>query len=196
MINISLYQKINSNAEIKNILSNYYDFDIVEPNSHTEDFYFKANDKVTVVAQDGSGGVYALYGSGEDVDLPVVFISSEGEFGKVGRNFEEFIGIMIACPYWRDLLKFSGNGKLLEMLKSQPFLEDEVLEDFPGIDAAEKKLISLLNISVVPKPVEMLYESMFSEPQIVITSFEGEKFDSLFNSFVANDNPLWKNKFQ
>ncbi|CAG7659006.1 hypothetical protein ACFQI7_36565 [Paenibacillus allorhizosphaerae] len=196
MITNILFQKINDSIEVKNILLEYYDFKIVDASSHTEDYFFEVYDKATVIAQDASGGVFTLYGSGEEMDLPIVFISSEGEAGKVGRNFEEFLGIMIACPYWRDILKFSGNGQLLEMYKSQPFLEAEILEDFPGIVNAKKKLISMLDICEVPKPVETLYESMTSEPHIVIKSLEGEKFDSLFNSFVANDNPLWKNKFQ
>jgi hypothetical protein len=190
-----LFQKINDSIDVKNILLEYYDFETVDASSRTEDYFFDVDDEVTVIAQDASGGVFTFYGSGEDMDLPIVFISSEGEAGKVGRNFEEFLGIMIACPYWRDILKFSGNGQLVEMFKSQPFLEAEILEDFPGIINAKKKLISMLDIIEVPKPVETLYEAMTSEPHIVIKSLEGEKFDSLFNRFVANENSLWKNKF-
>ncbi|MFP3125681.1 hypothetical protein OH784_23650 [Ectobacillus funiculus] len=196
MKNNSLYQKVIGSIEIKNILSECCDFEIVETSSDTKDYFFEVDDKATVIAQDASGGVFALYEADKDVDLPVIYISSEGEAGKVGRSFREFLEIMITCPYWMDLLKFSGNGQVLEMLKSQVFLEAEILEDFPEFVSVKDKLISLLDISELSNPVETLYESMISEPRIVVTSLEGGKFDSLFNSFVVEDNPLWKNKIQ
>ncbi|UKS26613.1 hypothetical protein LOZ80_34720 [Paenibacillus sp. HWE-109] len=192
----SIYHKIVSNTELINFLSEYYDFEIVEANSNTKDYFFEVDDKATIIAQDASGGAFALYGYGDEEDLPVIFISSEGQAGKVGKNFEEFLGIMISCPYWRDLLKFSGNGQLTEMLKSQFFLEDEVLEDFPEIENVKNKVISLLSINELSKPVETLYESMVSEPYVLVLSLEGENFDSLFNTFLVTDNPLWKNKMQ
>ena len=192
----SMYHKIVSNTELIGILSEYYDFEIVEANSNTNDYFFVVDDKATIIAQNASGGVFALYGDGDEEDLPVIFISSEGQAGKVGKNIEEFLGIMITCPYWRDLLKFSGNGQLSEMLKSQPFLEDEILKDLPEIESVKNKVFSMLSMCGISKPVETLYESMDSKPYVHVSYLEGEKFDSLFNKFVVTDNPLWKNKIQ
>lgn len=190
----SMYHKMVSNTELIGILSQYYDFEIVEANSNTNDNFFEVDVKVTIIAQDASGGVFALYGDGVEEDLPVIFISSEGQAGKVGKNIEEFLSIMITCPYWRDLLKFSGNGQLSEMLKSQPFLEDEILKDIPEIESVKNKVFSMLSMCGISKPVETLYESMESKPYVHVSSLEGEKFDSLFNKFVVADNPLWKKK--
>ncbi|MNI66635.1 hypothetical protein D3C73_1222180 [compost metagenome] len=96
---------------------------------------------------------------------------------------------MITCPYWRNLLKFSGNGQLSEMLKSQPFLEDEILKDLPEIESVKNKVFSMLSMRGISKPVETLYESMDSKPYVHVSYLEGEKFDSLFNKFVVTDNP-------
>ncbi|OIJ15499.1 hypothetical protein BKP35_00445 [Anaerobacillus arseniciselenatis] len=190
----NLFQKIVTNTEIVDTLSKYYDFEIVDPATNSNDYFFKADEEITVIAEDASGGVFALFHSRDDDSLPVVYISSEGQAGKVGRNFEEFLKIMIVCPYWRDLLKFSNDGQLSEMIKAQPFLVDDTLEDFPEIISVKDKVLSALSLNDVVNPVEMLHKSIVSEPRVSIFSLEDEKFESLFNSFVVTDNPLWKRK--
>ncbi|PAE35452.1 hypothetical protein [Bacillus sp. 7884-1] len=192
----NLYKKIVANAELLDILSEYFDFEVIEANSNTKDYFFTVDDKATIIAQDASGGFFALIGKGEPENLPVIYISSEGQAGKVGKNLEEFISVMVTCPYWIDLLKFSGNGQVSEMKKALPLLKDETLEDFPEMETFKGKIISELSIYSISNPVETLFESMVSEPHISIFSLEGDKFDSLFNSFVVMDNPLWRNKTQ
>lgn len=196
MITNNLYKRIVRNTELVDIFAEYYNFEIVEPTTNSYDYHFKANEEVTIIAQDASGGTFALFGSGDDETLPVVYISSEGQAGIVGKNFEQFIKIMIECPYWIDLLKFSGNGQLHEMLKVRPFLIDDTLEDFPEIMSVKEKVLSILSLKEIVNPVESLYESMISKHDVGISSLENEKFESLFNSFVATDNPLWKRKIQ
>lgn len=191
-----LFTTILSKPEIVDILIEYYDFEVIEPNSDTEEFYFKVDEKVTIIAQDASGGIFALIGSGEVENLPVIYIDSEGQAGKVGKSFNSFISIMLACPYWRDLLKFSGNGQITEMMKAQPFLEAEIVEDYPGIEGVKDIVISQLLIEELSHPAEALYESMISKPQISVFSLEGDIYDSLFNSFVVTDNPQWKSKIK
>jgi hypothetical protein len=80
------------------------------------------------------------------------------------------------------------------MMKAQPFLEAEIIEDFPGIEDIKDKVISQLLVEEISHPIETLYDSMISQPQISVFSLEGDKYDSLFNSFVVTDNPQWKNK--
>jgi hypothetical protein len=53
----------------------------------------------------------------------VLYVSSEGAAGIVAADFDEFIKLIVACPYWRDILKFSGNGKLEEMRRAAAALE-------------------------------------------------------------------------
>jgi len=101
---------------------------------------------------------------------------------------------MITCPFWSDLLKFSGNGQVSEMKKAFLLLNDELLEDFPEIESVKEKIISTVTFHKISNPVETLFHAMISEPNFTVFSLEGDKFDSLFNSFVVTDNPLWKNK--
>ncbi|MBB6451658.1 hypothetical protein HNQ94_000079 [Salirhabdus euzebyi] len=190
----NFFQKIITNTEIVNTLSEYYDFEIVDHTTNTNDYFFKADQEINVIAKDASGGVFALIHSGYSDIFPVVYISSEGQAGKVGRSLEEFLTIMMVCPYWRDLLKFSDEGQLSEMIKAQPFLIEDTLEDFPEIMSVKEYVLSILSLNEVNNPVELLHKSMVSEPHVSIYSLEDEKFESLFNSFVVTDNPLWKSK--
>jgi hypothetical protein len=189
-----LIQKIEK-SELKNIIQEYFDFEIIEPNSNTKEYFFKMNEKVIVIAKDASGGIFVLVDE-ELKNKPIIYISSDGEAGKVGENFEEFFALMITCPNWQDLLKFSGNGQVSEMIKAYSFLKNETLEDYPEIETITDKIISELSINKISNPVETLYKSMVSDPQFSVFSLEGDEFDSLFNSFVVTDNPLWKNKIQ
>ncbi|MGG4196420.1 hypothetical protein ABEW50_23595 [Paenibacillus jamilae] len=93
-------------------------------------------------------------------------------------------------------MKFSGNGQVSEMRRALPFLKDEILEDFPNIEEYKNMIISELSLWTISDPVQSLYNSIVSEPQIPVFSIEGGKFDSLFNSYVVTDNPHWRNKVQ
>ncbi|MBO9128525.1 hypothetical protein [Bacillus sp. 165] len=190
----NLYKKIMENIELHEILSEYFDFELGDFSLNTKNYFFKVDNSAKVIAQDATGGVFALIGEGETKDLPVIFINSEGQVGKVGHNFEEFFSLMITCPFWRDLLKFSGNGQVIEMKKAFPLLKDELIEDFPEIETVRKKILSELNLNLITNPIETLYESMSSQCNFNVYTLENEKVDSLFSSYVVTDNPLWKNK--
>lgn len=190
----NLFEKLKANDNLHDFLAEYFDFELIDSIESSTKYYFKVDDISKVIGQDTSGGVFAIVGKGEIYNLPVIYISSEGQAGKVGRNFEEFFSIMISCPYWKDLLKFSGNGQLSEMKKANLYLNGELLEDFPEIVTIRNDITSNLNFTLILNPIETLYSSMISEPKYNIFSLEGDEFDSLFNSFVVTDNPLWKNK--
>ncbi|MBM6616320.1 hypothetical protein [Bacillus suaedaesalsae] len=191
----SLYNKIIDNPEIAEVLTDYFDFEILGvPSYNTESYYFNVEDTVKVIAQDAAGGVFAFVGSDDEENLPIIYISSEGQAGKVGRNFKEFISLMVSCPNWQDLLKFSGNGQLSEMVKALSFLEDELLEDFPNIEDVKKTVRSELSIDIIFNPADVLFMTMKSEPKIVVIDNDGDELESLFNSFTVMDNPEWRNK--
>ncbi|MGG5832932.1 hypothetical protein ACQ4LK_22790, partial [Bacillus pumilus] len=70
--------------------------DRIEPNSNTEKFHFKVDEQAAIIAQDVSGGIFSLIGSGEVEKRPVLYIDSEGKAGKVGKSFNGFISLMLA----------------------------------------------------------------------------------------------------
>src|SRR4051812_23683955 len=62
------------------------------------------------IGSDGSGGAFVL--------LPaqnVLYVSSEGRAGIIAGTFEAFVQLVVARPYWLDILKFSAGGDPHEM---------------------------------------------------------------------------------
>ncbi|MFS1517125.1 hypothetical protein V1503_11770 [Bacillus sp. SCS-151] len=189
-----LLKTIEKNRDICDILMEYFDLEIITPNLDVKKFNFETSVETMIIAEDGSGGIFALLHNEGIEDLPVYYINSEGQAGKVGENFEQFLSMIITIPYWLDLLKFSGNGQLSEMKKAQPFLLEERLEDFPKIQRVKDKITCELSINESSYPVENLHRSLVTNSQTPIYSLDGEKMESLFQSYKPSDNPLWKDR--
>src|SRR5690349_24052824 len=62
------------------------------------------------IGSDGSGGALVLLPS-----QTVLYVSSEGRAGIIADSFEAFVQLVVARPYWLDILKFSAGGDLQEM---------------------------------------------------------------------------------
>ncbi|WP_244607476.1 hypothetical protein [Bradyrhizobium symbiodeficiens] len=44
----------------------------------------------------------------------MLYVSSDGQTGIIADTFEAFVQLVVARPYWVDILRFSG-GDLAEM---------------------------------------------------------------------------------
>ncbi|WP_214480773.1 hypothetical protein [Bacillus sp. SM2101] len=109
-----LLKTIEKNRDICDILMEYFDLEIITPNLDVKKFHFETSVETMIIAEDGSGGIFALLHNEGLEDLPVYYINSEGQAGKVGENFEQFLSMIITIPYWLDLLKFSGDVNYLK----------------------------------------------------------------------------------
>jgi hypothetical protein len=187
-----VYEIIHGNKEIQKILEWPYDFILVTPTLDTTKYYFKTEKEALCVAADASGGVFALLGDGDINEREIIYVSSEGQAGKVASNFDYLISLIILCPFWRDLLKFSGKGQIIEMKKALPLLAKEYEEDIPELEESRDYILSLLPLPNIDDPVKMLYDSVTSQQNIVIKSNDGDIFEGLFNSFIVEDNPTWR----
>ena len=82
------------------------------------------------IGSDAAGGAFVLLPPAQRV----LYVSSEGQAGIIAADFEEFIQLIVACPCWHDILKYSANGNLHQMraaaaaLEATPEDEDEVSE--------------------------------------------------------------------
>ena len=136
---------------------------------------------------------FALLGNRETGSRPLLYVCHEGQAGVIAASFAEAIRLMIAAPYWRDLLKFSGSGDLANMLRAEPLLERELTEDEPQIEAVRAELESLMGVERLQNPVHVLHQNVIAfQASLRVISTDGEVFDSLFNSFVPEDNPAWR----
>lgn len=73
----------------------------------------------TILAHDGGGNRFITVGASP----LVIYADHEGGTGVIGRDIDEFVTLIVWCPYWRDLLGSSGGGRLEEMRRAYPVWE-------------------------------------------------------------------------
>jgi hypothetical protein len=151
--------------------------------------WFRVNSKELFVAfaEDATGGVY-LSGSASG---RILYVTSEGQAGVVAMSLREFLQLIVTHPYWFDLLKFSGNGNVNEMLLAVPYLEAEQ-DDLEA--AQDQKTVSFgLNIGKNPSAIQVLHRAVSSGgDDIEVLAPDGNHFGSLFNKFTVASNPMWR----
>ena len=188
----SIYKRLAGIPEVVDTLGWPFDFEICEPELLSNDWPILLSEELVIFARDGSGGAYTLLQNIDPEMSPVIFLSSEGQAGKVADNLTEFLAVMVALPYWRDLLKFSADGELEEMRKAIPFLEAEILEDEPEINRKKKLISKSLRLPTITNPLQALFDSVTSGIAVEIKAMDGSPYDGLFNSFSVSDNQLWR----
>jgi hypothetical protein len=177
--------------EVLNYLGDYLDFELSNLDKDTDWIKLTPSYHTEVIAGQGSGGFYVAYGEGETENKPILFISSEGQAGKLANNLSEFMAMIIEIPYWFDLLKFSGGGQLSEMRKTALFMVSEFNEDYPDYNETKVILKSKLALPNISDPIGLLHSCMHNSDCTVLAS-DGWEYESLFNTFVSSDNNAWK----
>lgn len=147
--------------------------------------------KFHVLAGDGTGGVFLAYGEGAPEELPVLHATSEGQAGKIAHNLQDALALHIQMPYWRDVLKYSGNGDLEQMRRAAPFLETEYRKDMPELREAEGRLLAALDIPAMVDPVAHIHQCI-NATDCTLVADDGSVWDSLFNSFTIDQNRRWQ----
>ena len=135
------------------------------------------------IARDGTGGVFALVPGSPRV----LYVSSEGAAGIVAADLDEFIALIVACPYWRDILHYSGSGNLDEMRRAAAAQEAGAADD-EELEEARALLKSELRLTEPADPVGALHRAVSTSD--VIVRAHGIPFGSLFNHFTIDDNPM------
>jgi len=133
-----------------------------------------------------SGGAIVLLPSQN-----VLYVSSDGRAGIIAESFEAFIQLVVARPYWLDILKFSAGGELQEMRRAADALE-ATLEDEDDINEAREEIGSALDLREADDPVGALYEAVAASDAIVRAT-DGSPFTTLFNRFSIDSNPMLRN---
>jgi hypothetical protein len=138
------------------------------------------------IGSDGSGGAFVL--------LPaqnVLYVSSEGRAGVIAESFEAFIQLVVARPYWLDILKFSAGGDLQEMRRAADALE-ATLDDEDDVNEAREEIRASLDLPEADDPVGALYDAVAASDAIVRAT-DGSPFTTLFNRFSIDNNPMLRN---
>ncbi|RXT49043.1 hypothetical protein [Bradyrhizobium betae] len=138
------------------------------------------------IGSDGSGGAFVLLPSRN-----VLYASSEGRAGIIAESFEAFVQLVVAHPYWLDILKFSAGGDLQEMRRAADALES-TLDDEDDINEAREEIRGRLDLPEPDDPVGALYDAVAASDAIVRAT-DGSPFTTLFNRFSIDNNPVLRN---
>lgn len=88
-------------------ISTIFELELGEPPQLDGDEYKITPEGSQQFAMDGSGGTFNLMPDGR-----ILLIDSEGSFGVVASDFNEFVAIATGLPSWRDALRFVGEPNL------------------------------------------------------------------------------------
>jgi hypothetical protein len=165
-------------------LSWWLDFEVETDPQEPLSFTVDGIDDVQRIGRDGAGGAYVLLPGSRGV----LYASSEGGAGVVAGSLEEFVALMVECPYWHDVLKYSANGNLAEMRRAAAALEAD-FDDDEDFREVQEFARSQFELAQPADPIGALHRAL-STSSPVVRSPHGEPYVSLFNSFTIDNNPM------
>jgi hypothetical protein len=184
---------IVQDKELRGVLEYAFDFRILVKPEPQSWFMVRATEEFDSFAEDASGGVF-LVGrpSGR-----ILLVTSEGQAGVIARSIEELLELMVSHPFWRDLLKFSGGGQLVEMMRAVPYLQRELGEDEPMLEKHRQLVRRKLKLFGSNSAIERLHANVAqSSPEVSVEAADGTVFTALFNRFTVDANPAWQHPLQ
>jgi hypothetical protein len=141
----------------------------------------------TILARDGSGGVFITVGSSPRI----IYASSEGECGVVGSDIGEFLALVVTCPYWRYLLHSSGSGRLEEMRRAYPVMEAYWRDERDDNEAMREHLLAAIGITPPADVIGLLHRNI-TTPVMFAHAQDGSAMQPLFGNGTIDLNPMLK----
>jgi len=166
-------------------LAHAYDFDIDRASGDYSWITLSPEHRFLVIAGESTGGAFLAYGDGDFDRMPILYVTSGGQAGKVASDLSEFLAIVVAVPYWQDLLKFSGGGDLAEMRKTAALVHEDYAED-ETVTRAKTHMMKILDIQEIPDPIKLLHYNVDNTDCTVVAE-DGWRYESLFNNLRSND---------
>lgn len=133
-----------------------------------------------VIGQRGSGCVFALVGP----QRHVLLLTSEGQAGIVAASLQDWLELLIACPYWEQIAQRS-DGDLAAM---RQILDDEhddfeaaALDENPELDELRPLLRARLGLGIPEDPCGKLYHALtVLEADVTLNDLDGSPMEPLF----------------
>jgi hypothetical protein len=166
-------------------LAQAYDFDIDRASRDYSWIRLSPEHRFLVIAGESTGGVFLAYGDGNFERMPILYVTSEGQAGKVASNLSEFLALVVAVPYWQDLLKFSGSGDLAEMRRTAERVHENYAEE-EIVTRAKTHLMKVLAIQEISDPIALFHHNVEATDCTVVAE-DGWRYESLFNKFRSHD---------
>jgi hypothetical protein len=174
--------------EVREVLMFSFDFEVLEqpldsaayttPSPWVPAFTLPGA-SATVVGRDAMGGVYVLCDVSSASASCCLHIDTGGHLVLLGDTLQEAVALLIALPYWRELLVESPRFGVESLRARAVDLEREVGEDLPALPEAREFLQSFLSLPPVLDPVGRLYElNVGQAARVTVLSPHGWRYES------------------
>ncbi|MBZ9689348.1 hypothetical protein G9F72_023920 [Clostridium estertheticum] len=174
LLPITLTEKPLSKQErlVYSLLEQYCDFIMCENEEHEEDYLFYSKEQFNIFAKDKGGGVYGFIGgigNIEDENVPIAYVSSDGQSGKIANNLKELLSLIIFYPFWIALLILLKhyNGDIQKIIE---LCIKEIVEDMPNFYEIQQTIADNLGIKRQDCSVEYLFNCLSEEPKFIVYS--------------------------
>lgn len=174
--------------EVRDVLMFSFDFELLEAPLGPEEYatpspwlpaFVVPGALATVIARDAMGGVYLSCEFSTGREARWVHLDTRGHVVALGNSLEQVVALIVAIPYWHQLLLECPSGELDAMREVALRLDSEVNEDLPALADAREYLSTFLHLPLLPDPVRHLHELVFA-PGGAVTVFSphGWRYES------------------
>jgi hypothetical protein len=150
---------LRANKKIRDMLWPF-DFVVVDNKEYGPVWFDTAPlEPFEIVAQRSTGCVYALIGS----QRHVLLATSEGQAGIVAASLKECLELVIAHPYWHDVLRLGkvDLSAMRQVLRDNiEEFEDAALDDNPEIEEFRPLLRAQLGLAEPSDPAKLLHHAV------------------------------------
>jgi hypothetical protein len=172
--------------EVRDVLAFTFDFDVFERALGSEAYatpspwlpaFVVPGATVSVVAREGTGGVYVCCERGPW--RCCLHIDIRGNAVCIGDDVQQAVALLVALPYWPELLARCPSGELSALRELASSLEREACEDLPALPAARQDLQAFLELPQLGDPVLRLHELAVEQvPAVTVWSPHGWRYES------------------
>lgn len=157
--------------EVRDVLAFSFDFDLFEHPLGADAYATPApwlpavvvpEATVTFVARDATGGVYVCCERRRG--RCYLHVDTRGHAVYLGDDLQQVLALIVALPYWPELLAQCPSGELSALRECVLRLEEEAREDLYQLPAARQELKDFLELPALDDPVLRLYELAVQTP--------------------------------
>ena len=176
--------------EVWDVLAFTFDFEVFESALGSEAYatpspwlpaFVVPGASVSVVGREGTGGVYVCCERGQK--LCCLHIDPRGNAVCIGDDVQQAVALLVALPYWPELLEQCPSGELSALREIAQRLEQEACEDLPALPAARQELQAFLELPALGDPVLRLHQLAVEQaPPVTVWSPHGWRYESPIRS--------------
>jgi hypothetical protein len=173
--------------EVRDVLVFSFDFEVFERPLGLEAYatdspwlpaFVVPDTTVSVLGRNGMGAVYTW--CQRDQMQCCLHIDRRGTVVHLGRDLQQVVALVVALPYWPELLAECSAGELSSLRELARRLEQESCDDLYALPAARQELQSFLELPELADPVRHLYEVATAGPALTVWSPHGWRYESPF----------------